>query len=120
MQHDILIIKNMTFYAFHGDDIKERELGQMYEVDLELKFDMSKAIKEDNIKYTINYRKVYKLVERIIIGRRFNLIETLAGTIAYECLDNFDIRETKVTVRKLKPPVEGILDYVESIIVRKK
>ena len=118
MQYDTLIIKNMTFYAFHGDDIKERELGQRYEVDVELKFDMVKAVKEDDIKYTINYKKVYKLIERIIIGRRFNLIETLAGIIADECLNNFDIEEIKVYVRKLKPPVEGILDYVESVIIR--
>ena len=118
MSYDVLKIKNMTFYAFHGDDIKERELGQRYEVDIELKIDITKAIQEDNVKFTIDYKKVYKIVESIVLGKRFNLIETLGHHIADECLRNFNILEILVRVRKLKPPVEGILDYVEAEIVR--
>jgi len=120
MSYDVLKIKNMTFYAFHGDDVKERELGQRYEVDIELKIDITRAIQEDNVEFTVDYKKVYKVVERIVIGRRFNLIETLAHHIADECLRNFNILEIVVRVRKLKPPVEGILDYVETEIVRQK
>ena len=52
MHFDKLNIKNMSFYAFHGDDIKERELGQRYEVDIELKIDTIKATKEDNVEFT--------------------------------------------------------------------
>jgi dihydroneopterin aldolase len=116
----ILNIKNMTFYAFHGDDIKERELGQRYEVDVELKFDMKNAIKEDNVKFTVNYKKVFKIVERIILGKRFKLIETLASNIADECIKTLKIKKIAVRVRKLKPPVEGILDYVEAEIIKTK
>ena len=118
--YDVLKIKNMTFYAFHGDDAKERELGQRYEVDVDLKIEMTEAIKEDNVKFTVDYKKVFKVVERVILGRRFNLIETLAYHIADECLKEFEIFEITVRVRKLKPPVEGILDYVETEIVRSK
>ena len=116
----ILRIKNMTFYAFHGDDVKERELGQRYEVDAELKMDASLAAKEDDVKYTVDYKKVFKKVEKIILGRRFRLIETLASKIADECMNEFEIKEILIRVRKLKPPVDGILDYVESEIVREK
>ena len=114
MHFDKLNIKNMSFYAFHGDDIKERELGQRYEVDIELKIDNTRGTKEDNVEFTVNYKNVFKTIERIVIGKRFNLIETLAANIADECLENFDIEGILVRVRKLKPPIEGILDYVEA------
>ena len=120
MHNDKLNIKNMSFYAFHGDDIKERELGQRYEVDLELKIDMTKALIEDNVKCTLNYKDAYNIVKKIVTEKRFNLIETLAHKIAEECMKEFDFKEILVRVRKLKPPIEGILDYVEAEIVRKK
>lgn len=120
MPTDILRIKNMSFYAFHGDDVKERELGQRYEVDIELKTDVQHAVQEDDVRYTVDYKKVYKIVEKIILEKRFKLIETLASHIADTCIINFEIQEITVRVRKLKPPVEGILDYVETEIVRNK
>ncbi len=115
-----LSIKNMSFYAFHGDDVKERELGQRYEVDIEIKLDMRKAINEDNVKHTVNYKDVYKIIEKIITKKRFNLIETIAYNIGEECMNNFDINEIIVRVRKLKPPIEGIIDCVESEIIKTK
>lgn len=120
IKYNILRIKNMSFYAFHGDDIKERELGQRYEVDAEIKMDAQLAIQEDNVQYTVDYKSVYKTVETIITGKRFKLIETLAAHIAEECLGTYDIKEILVRVRKLKPPIEGILDYVETEVVRTK
>ena len=44
----------------------------------------------------------------------------IAHKIAEECMKEFDFKEILVRVRKLKPPIEGILDYVEAEIVRKK
>ncbi len=120
MHFDKLNIKNMSFYAFHGDDAKERELGQRYEVDIELKIDMIRAAKEDNVKFTVNYKNVFKTIEKIVTVKRFNLIETLAANIAEECIKNFNIEEILVRVRKLKPPIKGILDYVEAEIVKTK
>ena len=120
MEYDILRIKNISFYAFHGDDIKERELGQRYEVDAEMKIDAQRAVAQDDVRYTVDYKSVYKTVEKIITGRRFKLIETLASHMADVCLNTYDIKEIVVRVRKLKPPIEGILDYVEIEIVRTK
>jgi len=103
----------MTFYAFHGDDKKEQELGQRYEVDIDLSIETCKAIEQDDLMYTVNYKEVFNLVEKIVTDRQFRLLETLVETIAQSCIEKFKVEDVTVKVRKLKPPIKGILDYME-------
>lgn len=110
----------MCFYAFHGEDLRERELGQRYEVDLELELDMSAAVKTDALRDTVDYRAAYTITEDLVVRRQFQLIETLADRIARECLDRLPIFSATVRVRKMKPPVKGIIDYVEAHIRRQR
>ena len=60
------------------------------------------------------------MVEHIGKNERFNLIETLANKIAKTILSKFPICEVVVRVRKLSPPIEGVLGYVEVEITRKR
>lgn len=117
---DILRLKNMAFYAFHGDDKNEQELGQRYEVDVEMKISSSVAAQEDDLKNTVNYKSVFSIVEKFATNKRYNLIETLAVKIADAILEKFAIPEVSVAVRKLKPPVHGIIDYVEVSLKRQR
>jgi len=113
MKKALIHIKNMSFYAYHGDDKKEQELGQRYEVDITLSVDTEKAIEHDDVDYTVNYKDVYILVEAIVTGERYRLLETLTDKLAVECLDRFDTDKVHIKVRKLKPPIQGIMDYIE-------
>ena len=119
--NDQLLLKNMTFYAFHGDDSKERELGQRYEVDVEMRVDAKLTAANDNLNDAVNYKNVFGVVEEFMTKKRYRLIETLAVSLAEEIAAQFQIPEVCVAVRKLKPPIQGILDYVEiSYIHREK
>lgn len=115
--NDRLVVKNMTFYAFHGDDKNEQELGQRYEVDVEIEIDAAIAATRDNLHDAVNYKSVFKVVEELVVKKRFNLIETLAVKISEEVVKQFKVPQAKVSVRKLKPPIHGILDYVEVLHV---
>ena len=116
---DVIRLINMVFYGYHGTVETERELGQKFEVDLEISADLDEAIETDDLKTTVNYEKIYNIVEEIVVEREYNLLETLANHIATSVLQNFNnVAEVIVRVRKPKVPVQGIIDFVEIELIR--
>jgi len=117
---DKIVLRNMVFYGYHGVFPAEKELGQRFEVDVELVTDLSRAAQADDLDACgINYVDVYTLVKEIVEEREFNLIEALAETIAQEILSAHDVDEVTVRVRKPEVAIGGVLDYVEVEIVRR-
>ena len=104
---------NMIFYAHHGYYQAERELGQKFQVDMELEFDFSNAILSDDLKDTVNFESVYQSVFHIFSSYKFTLLETLADRIAEEILKSFPINSVLIRVRKPNVPLNGFLDNVE-------
>ena len=119
MASDRLVLKNMVFYGYHGAFAAEKELGQRFEVDLEMQLDLKPAAVADDLELTVNYVEVYTLVKEVVEEREFGLLETLAETIAGEILSAYTVEEVVVRVRKPFPPSGGILDYAEVEISRK-
>jgi len=116
-----LKIQNAVFYAYHGVMTEEQNLGRKFEVDVELEYDFLKAAETDKLENTINYEKVYNYLKEILTENKFYLIEKLAYVIGKKILDKFDKVETvKVKVRKLHPPIGGLIDYVEATLEMKR
>ena len=115
---DKVRLKNMVFYAYHGVYGAERELGQKFEVDVELEADLGPAGRSDDLALAIDYTKVYGLVRGIVEGRAFSLIEGLAEAIARELVETFEVSAVVVRVRKPHAPMGGLLDSVEVEIRR--
>src|SRR5713101_4772107 len=111
---DIIRIKNASFYAYHGVATDEQNLGGKFEVDVEIRADLSDAIAHDSLKQTIDYEAVYALIQKIVTAKRYYLVEALANTIAKGIVQEFQSTEVvTVKVRKPYPPVKGVVDYVE-------
>jgi dihydroneopterin aldolase len=104
---------NMTFYGYHGASAAEKETGRRFEVDCEFKLDITRAAKTDSLENTVNYTKVYDIIEDIIQNNRYNLMETLAERMADAVFDEFKMDYLKLRVRKRIPPVPGNIDYLE-------
>ena len=117
---DKIILKEIRFHGYHGVAEAERQIGQKYEIDAELMYDLSAAGKTDDLSHTINYAAVVRLLIGIGTQQSFQLIEALAETLASEILDRFPVDEVGLTVRKLLPPVEQMLTYVSVEIHRKR
>jgi len=109
----IIKLKNMQFYGYHGIYEHEKELGAPFEVDIEISKAFNDAVLTDDITCTVNYDAVYKLVHREVSNFKYNLIETLAGKIAYKIMSSYEIEKVVVRVRKPKVQISGILDTVE-------
>ena len=115
---DLLRLKNMRFYGFHGAYAEEKRLGGQYRVSIEMTGDFSYENTNDEVKRTVDLVEVYRTVEEIVCEKRFNLIETLAEEIAEVILTGFGIEKVTVCVAKEQPPVPGIVQEIEAVITR--
>ena len=109
----IIRINKMSFYGYHGVSAAEKETGQRYEVDCEFMVDIAEAASSDLLVDTIDYTQVYQIVESVITRKKFNLIETLADSIADAIVKNFAVIGVKIKLRKMTPPIPGNIDYIE-------
>lgn len=108
----------MVFYGYHGVFDAEREIGQRFEVDVELYLDLSSIGRADDIDLTINYVDVYTIVKELAEEHEFHLVEGLAQAIAEQILTSYDLEKVLVRVRKPHAPIGGTTGGVEVEIER--
>ena len=118
MKGDRITLSNMVFYGYHGVFEGEKELGQRFEVDVELFTGLSVPGQTDDLEQSINYVDVYTLVQDIVQERTYNLIEAIAENIAGEILSAYSVNQVVVRVRKPNVPIGGVIDHVEVEITR--
>lgn len=118
---DKLTLTRMEFYGYHGVFSEETKLGQRFYVDTELMLSLDKAGSTDHIDDTVNYAEAFFLIQKIVEGRTFKLIEALAACIASELLHTYtSINEVTVRVIKPHPPFNVHFEGVTVEINRKR
>jgi len=120
MKTDKIIINNMKIYAYHGVFEEEKKMGQNFYIDLEIYKSLKLAGTTDDLNYSTDYSKIYKLTEDIAKKNKFNLIETLAEKIADKIMEASHVNAVMVRVKKPAAPIEGNFDYVGVEIFREK
>ena len=114
-------VNGIELHGRHGVLESERVDGQRFLVDLELELADERAAAGDRIEDAVDYRDVLAVVIEIVEGRRFDLLETLATTIADTLLARFPLVRVRVRVRKpdvvLDRPVEHAAVVVERRVV---
>jgi 7,8-dihydroneopterin aldolase/epimerase/oxygenase len=118
---DRIVLQGIQFYGYHGVPDAEQETGHRYEVDLTMELDISPAAASDDVAQTVDYGAVARDVLTLGATRQFRLIETLAVEIAAQIL-NTQARVEAVTVRvkKLLPPIPGVVQYAGVEITRRR
>jgi dihydroneopterin aldolase len=101
---DRIVLEGMVFHGRHGTLPAERELGQPFVVDVELRLDLRPAGLSDDLAQTVDYGEVHRLAREIVEGEPVNLIETVAERIAAAILEDHPPVES-VRVRVAKPHV---------------
>ena len=97
---DIIFLEGLRFYAYHGVNPEERELGQHFVVDVLLETDTRAAGQADDLSLTLNYSAVYQRVRAIVEGEPRQLIEAVAEDIASALLRDFPALAVTASVRK--------------------
>ena len=101
---DRILLEGMVFYGRHGTLAAERELGQPYVVDVELRLDLRPAGNSDDLAQTVDYGEVHRRTREIVEGEPVNLTETVAERIARAILEEHPAVEA-VRVKVSKPHV---------------
>ena len=78
----------------------ERQIPQMVRIDLEMGADIARAAKSDSIDDTLNYKLVSKRVQSLVKESGFQLVETMAETIARVVMEEFDVPWIRVRINK--------------------
>ena len=114
----------MRFYAYHGLFPEENTLGQQFEVDVEILgafegwAEHGKNPDVTKVEGAVNYPEVYDLVNGIVTGERFGLVESLADRLITAIQDTFGVNRLIVRVRKPNPPVPAQFDGIEVEVSR--
>ncbi len=116
---NIIRIKKAVFYGYHGVLSQEQSVGGRFEADVDMYTDFTAAAKDDNLTRTIDYQKVYKCINQLVLEKKHYLIESLATLITDELLDRFgNIQKIAVRVIKHNPPLGGVVDCVEVEVIK--
>ena len=101
-------LEGMEFYARHGYYEEERVIGNKYSVDVTLDVDFSEAASDDKLEGTVNYEKVYEIVQNVM-SIDANLLEHLAGKMIKALRENFsEVKKVYVKISKYNPPIKGL------------
>ena len=103
--NDRIVLAGLVFQGRHGYGDEERSKPQPVEVDLTLILDVADAGRTDDLTRSVDYSTAARLVGRVIEGRSFRLIESIAETIASEVLATYPAVEA-VEVRVHKPRIQ--------------
>jgi 7,8-dihydroneopterin aldolase/epimerase/oxygenase len=101
---DRILLEGMVFHGRHGTLAAERELGQPFVVDVELRLDLRPAGNSDDLAQTVDYGEVHRRTRVIVEGEPVNLTETVAERIARAILEEHPAVEA-VRVKVSKPHV---------------
>lgn len=91
----------------------ERRLPQPCQADIVIYGDFEAAASTDSLDRAINYSRVLAAVLETVNAREYNLIETLAYSIARAVLRLFPAVKVVVRVRKRPMSLVEKLDYIE-------
>ena len=114
---DLISIKGIKGYGYHGVFDFEKKDGQDFFVDIEITIDLQEASKSDRLTDSLDYSLLTAIAKYAIEKLQFDLIERLAGFIADSVKENFpQVKAIAVTVHKPSAPVsESVTDIAVTI-----
>ena len=89
---DKFVIKDLQIETIVGIYDWEKEVKQVISLYIEIDYDIKKASRTDNLKDTLNYKKISKRVISLVEKSRTNLIERLAEKVANTIIKEFKVK----------------------------
>ena len=99
---DTIEIRKLKVYAYHGVYDEEKEQGQFFYISAKMHLDLRASSVSDDLSETVSYETAAHLIEDVVTGEKWNLIEAVAETVASELLLRFK-KVLSVEVRVDKP-----------------
>lgn len=117
---DTLRISAIRAWGHTGYFDAEQELGQWFEVDLEIQLDLSRTGGDDELAHTLNYAAVIERVKALVEGSRDRTIERLNTRICEAVLAFPEVQEVHSSLTKVAAPIPGFDGRVAIAMVRRR
>ncbi|MFC0603444.1 dihydroneopterin aldolase [Winogradskyella pulchriflava] len=108
----LIKVENIRVFAHHGCLKEETAIGSDYRVDIEVKADLSTSAVTDELKDTVDYVFLNRVI-REEMAKPSKLLETVAKRILDRVFKEDDlINKATVAVSKINPPIGGDVEMV--------
>jgi dihydroneopterin aldolase len=116
----IIQVNNIKLYAYHGCLDEEAKIGSEYRVDVEVKADLRKSAKTDELTDTVDYVHLNHIVKEEM-AIRAKLLEEVAQRILNRFFKDLrKVKRARVSVSKINPPIGGNVAEVVIILTKKR
>jgi dihydroneopterin aldolase len=115
---DRIELRGLRVRGHHGVLAHERRDGQDFLVDLTVWMDLAPAAASDDLADTLDYGALARRVAAIVGGEPRDLIETVAGQVADDILDDARVHAVEVVVHKPQAPIP--LDFADVAVVLRR
>lgn len=102
---DTIELRGLRVLAYCGILPEEVERRQPFEIDVDVDLDLRAAGESDDLNNTIDYGGLVAEIQALADDVRYSLLERFASEISAVVLGHDHATATRVTVRKLRPPV---------------
>ncbi len=111
-----IALHGAEFFAYHGFYPEEQQLGNQFLVDIDVSFEPSGDLTDDNITYTVNYEHLYEIARDEMQHPR-KLIETVAQGMINQIKAKYpEVVLIQVSIKKLNPPLGCKVAYSNVVI----
>lgn len=97
---DQVLIEGLSLETVIGVYDWERTVRQRLELDLELGTDIRPAARDDNLERTLDYAAICQRLADYADANAHGLVETFAERVAALLIEEFGVRQLRLTVRK--------------------
>lgn len=113
-------VNNIKLYAYHGCLEEEAKIGSWYRVDVEVKANLKRSAKTDNLEDTVDYVHLNHIVKEEM-AIRSKLLEEVAQRILNRFFKEIKmLKKATVSVAKINPPIGGNVEEVVIILTKKR
>jgi dihydroneopterin aldolase len=115
---DLIEVVGLRARAHHGVYAHERENGQTFVIDVQLRLPLGAAAAGDDLARTVHYGELAEGVVAAVERDPVDLIETVAERVAAVALAYEAVESVRVTVHKPEAPIAVPFDDVRVVIER--
>ncbi len=102
---DRIELRGLTVRGRHGVFDHERAAGQDFVIDITVWIDLARAAVTDDLSDTYDYGALAQRAAGIVAGPPRKLIETVAGEIAEDVMNDERVHAVEVAVHKPQAPI---------------
>ena len=100
---DKILLEGIRLQIRVGTTEQERSEPQLCGLDLVVAADLKAAGRSGDLKHTVDYAAIFRVIETHCAQNSFTLLEEVGQQLCDRILDQYSVESVKLRIRKLKP-----------------